>query len=455
MRTRRSEMGRTSGDGPSQARQRGRLKRTPWLLIAVVLAVGLTVAACGSTAASVSKKGPLTVAVFDAFEGSEAAQGPKKEAECYDAATQIDDAGGVLGRQIQCKPFDSTSDPADAVPNATHMLANTKNLVLVYGPGTEEPATDPIIKPAHVLEYAWDAGPFYDHETNPLWFRFYPADSLAGIGEAVYLMKHGYTHAAGVFDTSPGAQAQVPNLLKTYAKLGGKLAIDLKLAPGNTYRTEVAQLLKSHPDAIITELDTPQETTAFFGELAQLSGGKIPPIIATQGEVDSATNWPQLVTKAIGASAASQMVEIAAGAGLDPAGYGVFKHSLMTAPEKIVQRAQYLQSWSAASGSDAVNMMALAMTETKSTEASKLAPVIFKITNGVPGAVVVHNYAQGLKEVKAGHQIRYVGASGPQTLNQYHNTVTPFQMLRWKGGKAGWVPIPGDTLTTAELLHLT
>jgi ABC-type branched-subunit amino acid transport system substrate-binding protein len=403
----------------------------------------------------VNKKGPLTVAVFDAFEGSEAAQGPKKEAECYAAATQVDAAGGVLGRKLQCQPFDSTSDPADAVPNASRMLTNAKNPVLIYGPGTEEPATDPVVKPAHIIEYAWDAGPYYDHETNPLWFRFYPADSLAGIGEAVYLMKHGYTHAAGVFDTSPGAQAQVPNLLKTYQKLGGKLAIDLKLAPGNTYRTEVAQLLKSHPDAIITELDTPQETTAFFSELSQLSGGKIPPIIATQGEVDSATNWPQLVTKAIGQSAASRMVEIAAGAGTNPAGYGVFKHSLMTAPEKIVDRSQYLGSWSAASGSDAIAVLSLAIDQTKSTDSQKIAPVIYKMVNGVPGAVVVHNYAQGLKEIAAGHQIRYVGASGAQTLNQYHNTVTPFELLRWGGSKAGWVPLPGDTLTAAEIAKLT
>lgn len=455
MRTRGSEMGLHESENLTRKRRRlGRL-RAPCRLLGVTLAVAMVVAACGSTSASVSKKGPITVAAFNAFEGSEAAEGPKKEAECYAAETEVNNGGGILGRKLQCVPFDSTSDPADAVPNATHMLSKAKNLVLVDGPGTEEPATDSIIRPAHVLEFSWDAGPIYDHQTNPLWFRFYPADSLAGIGEAAYLMKHGYTHAAGVFDTSPGAQAQVPNLVKTYAKLGGKLAIDLKLAPGNTYRTEVSQLLQSHPDAIITELDTPQETTAFFSELAQLSGGKIPPIIATQGEVDSATNWPQLVTKAIGVAAAHRMVEIAAGGGIDPVGYATVKHSLLTAPEKIVDRQQYIGSWSAASGCDAVAIMALAIDQTKSTDPSKLAPVIDRIANGVPGAVVVHNYAQGRKEIAAGHQIRFVGGAGPLTFNKYHNLVVPFQLLRWEGTKAGWVPLPKDTLTPAAILKLT
>jgi len=423
-----------------------------YLLLGTALAVSLTVAACGgSTAASVNKKGPLRAYVFAAFEGSEAFLGPQQEADCYTAATQVNNAGGVLGRKLQCVPVDSTSDPADAVPNATRMLATAKNMILIDGPGAEEQATNPVIDPAHVIEYGWDAGPYFDHNTNPLWFRWYPADTLAGVGEAVYLMAHGYTHAAGVFDTSSGAQTQVPNLLKTYAKLGGKMAITLKLAPGNTYRSEVSQLLASHPDAIINELDTPQENSAFFSELSQLSGGKMPPIITTQGAVASSTNWPQLVTKAIGVAAAERIVQISTGGALNPAGYAAYKHALLTAPEKIVDRRQYLDNWAPAEGEDAVVVDALAIDEAKSTNSSKVAPLILRIANGVPGAVTVNNYAEGVKEIAAGHQIRYVGAGGSTTINQYHNIVTPFSLFRWAGPKAGWVVIPGDTLTAAQL----
>ena len=452
---------------PSEHRYSRRLRQpgtSRWarcLLLATALAVSVTLAACGGSAASggsgasVSKKGPLTVGVFDAFEGSEAFQGPEREAECYAAATQINAAGGVLGRKFQCVPADSTSDPADAVPNATKMLATAHNLVLIDGPGDEELATDSVVAPSHVVEFGWSATPAYDHQTNPFWYRFFPSDALAGAAEADYLIKAGYTHAAGVFDTSAGAQVQVPDLLKTYAKLGGKMAINLKLAPGNTYRTEVSQLLQAKPDAIITELDTPQETSAFFSELSQLSGGKVPPIIATEGAVASSTNWPALVTKAIGAAAAQHITQVATGGSLNSAGYAAFKHALLTSPEKIVNRGQYLGLQYVAQGSDAVVIDALAIDEAKSTNSSKVAPLIYQIANGVPGAVTVSTYAQGVKAIAAGHRIRYVGGGGPILLNTHHNIVSPFTILRWEGPKAGWVLVPGDTITPTQLTKLT
>ena len=436
-------------------RHLGTSGRVRIFLLAIALAVSVTVAGCGGSATAISKTGPLTAAVFDPFEGSEAFEGPLTEAECYAAVTQVNESGGVLGHQMQCSPYDSTSDPADAVPNATKMLATAHNLVLIDGPADQEPATDPIVKPAHVVEYGWSAGPFYDHQSNPLWFRWYPSDSLAGVAEAVYLIKHGYTHAAGVFDTSSGAQIQVPNLVKTYAKLGGKMAINLKLAPGNTYRTEVSQLLASKPDAIITELDTPQETTAFFSELAQLSSGKLPPIIATQGEVASSTQWPQLVQHAIGAAAAQRIVQVGTGGSLNSAGYAAFKNALLTAPEKIVDRKQYLGLQYAAQGSDAVVIDALAIDEAKSTDSSKVAPLISQIANGVPGAVTVSTYAQAIKEIAAGRRIHYVGGGGPVLLNRYHSILSPFTILRWEGPKAGWVQLPGDTIAPAQLAQFT
>jgi hypothetical protein len=36
-----------------------------------------------------------------------------------------------------------------------------------------------------------------------------------------------------------------------------------------------------------------------------------------------------------------------------------------------------------------------------------------------PGGVLVYSYAQGLKEIKAGKRITYIGASGPFDFNRY------------------------------------
>jgi hypothetical protein len=40
--------------------------------------------------------------------------------------------------------------------------------------------------------------------------------------------------------------------------------------------------------------------------------------------------------------------------------------------------------------------------------------------------VAVHSYAQGVKELKAGHQIYYQGVTGPIAFNKYHNSTGEF-----------------------------
>jgi len=412
----------------------------------------LAISACGSSNAPVTAgSGPLTVGVFDPFEGPEAAIGPITEAECYAAVTVINANGGLLGHKVQCTPFDSTSDPADAVPVANRMLASSHNLILVDGPGSEEPAVEPLLNNAKVIHYGWNGLPFYDHQTSPYFYRAFPSDSLGGDGAAIYLIKEGYKHAAGVFDNSAGAQAQVPNLVRTYAKLGGSLAANLKLAPSSTYQIEAHQLVAAKPDAIVSELDTPQEVEAWYSALGNLAHGAYPPLVPTVSEVISTTNWIHLVSHALGASALKNVVELSPGGALNPAGYPTLQHALLTAPENIVNRKQYLGLSYFATGFDAVILDGLAIDEAKSTDSAKVAPLIAQIANGTPGAVTVSTYPQGAKAIAQGHKVHYVGAGGAMLFNRWHNLVAPFEALRYKGPKAQWVAVPGKAISVQEI----
>ena len=42
------------------------------------------------------------------------------------------------------------------------------------------------------------------------------------------------------------------------------------------------------------------------------------------------------------------------------------------------------------------------------------------------GGTPVYSYSQGLKALKAGKQITYIGASGPFYYNAHHNVYGPF-----------------------------
>jgi ABC-type branched-subunit amino acid transport system substrate-binding protein len=432
--------------------------------LAGVCVASLAISACGASNAPITAgspsgpkaagSGPLTVAVFDAFEGADAATGTTTEAECYAAVTVFNANGGLLGHKVQCTPFDSTSDPADAVPVANRMLASTHNLILVDGPGSEEPAVEPLLNKAQVIHYAWNGLPFYDHQTSPYFYRAFPSDSLGGEADALYLINAGYKQAAGVFDNSGGAQAQVPNFVHTYARLGGHLAALLKLAPNSTYQTEAQQLSAAKPDAIISEIDTPQEVEAWDSALANAANGAYLPLITTAGEVDAIPNWIQLVSHALGASGLKNVVQLAPGGALNPAGYPTLRHALLTAPQSIVNRKQYLGLGYIATGFDAVILDGLAIDEAKSTDPAKVAPLIAQIANGTPGAVTVNTYPQGAKAIAQGHKVHYVGAGGAMLFNRWHNLVESFQALRYDGPKAGWVAMPGKTITQQEIAKL-
>ncbi|MDE3131440.1 MAG: ABC transporter substrate-binding protein, partial [Acidobacteriota bacterium] len=65
-------------------------------------------AAVGHPAAGSS----LTIADVAPFTGIDAALGPTYLVSCNAAANAINKAGGVLGRQLNCKSVDTRGDPA-------------------------------------------------------------------------------------------------------------------------------------------------------------------------------------------------------------------------------------------------------------------------------------------------------------------------------------------------------
>jgi branched-chain amino acid transport system substrate-binding protein len=90
--------------------------------------------------------------------------------------------------------------------------------------------------------------------------------------------------------------------------------------------------------------------------------------------------------------------------------------------------ATYLTAPGAVHLYDGINLAALAMIEAKSTDPSVFKSYIEKIGDGVPGAVTVHSFAQGVAALKQGKAIRYIGPGGPTTFDAYHDSAGLFQV---------------------------
>jgi ABC-type branched-subunit amino acid transport system substrate-binding protein len=398
----------------------------------IALAVGalLVLAACGSTAQSATPKtysGTLTFASFNPFTGPDASFGPEMAAGCITAANLINQAGGILGHQVQCVVVDTRGDPADAVPAAEQMIATNPNLVGMNGPSSDEAlATVPIINRAHIPMFGDTGQAAFDKNTYPYFYRLTPPDDAAGVAMAIYAYRKGYRRGAAVFGNDLSSQGNVPNLLSAFKKLGGTIVINQSLTlDQSSYRTEVETAVAANPDVLFTEAD-PQTDAAYLSQLQQLHG--LIPIVGTQPTVQPP--WAVAVGGAIGKA---NLATYFAGAQPYSTNQGpawqAYNTELLASGSKVPQPAQWSQDPYTETDYDAIVMMALAMLEAKTPDPSFYNADIPDVVGNAPGATQVYSYAQGMAAIAAGQKINYVGAGGPIALDKYHNSTGAFELV--------------------------
>ena len=398
--------------------------------ISFAVAALVALAACGSTTQSATPKiytGPLTFASFNPFTGPDASFGPEMAAGCIPAANLINQAGGVLGHQVQCTVVDTRGDPADAVPAAQKMIATSQNLVGMNGPSSDEAlATVPIIERAHIPMFADSGQAAFDKSSYKYFYRLTPADDAAGVAMAVYAYNKGYRRGAAVFGNDLSSQGNVPNLLSAFKELGGTIVANQTLTlDQSSYRTEVSSLVALNPDVIFTEAD-PQTDAAYLSQLQQLHG--LIPIVGTQPTVQPP--WAKAVGGAIGKA---NLAKYFAGAQPYSASQGpawqVYNTALLASGSAVPQPDQWSQDPYTETDYDAIVIMALAMLEAKTPDPSFYNAFIHAVVGNAAGATEVHSYKEGMDAIAAGKTINYVGAGGPIAFDQYHNSTGAFELV--------------------------
>ena len=396
------------------------------------LVAALLLAACGGGSTSSGSglgSGDLLVGVIAPFTGADAGLGPAYYAACLAAAPSINSNGGVGGRQVKCQQFDTRGEPADAVPAANQMVASNSNLMAVVGCTSDEAATvAPIIDRAKIPMFCMTGQTEFNKTTLKYFHRLVPADiydAYAMVGSALFGPGHSpYKKAALVFGNDIGSQAFVQPATNAFTKLGGTIAINQPITLGApSYRTEVAAMLATHPDVILTEALGSAGT--YLKEVKTQNGGQMIPFIGTSATIDP--TWFQQVKDAIGVD---NLVKYYAGVDLGytfsgPA-YDEFLTNLNAAASTFANAPKYKQRGSTLHLYDGIIMTALAMLATNSSDPSVYNPKIKEIANGTSGATVVNTFKDGAAAIKAGKSIRFVGAGGENTFDQYNNSVSGY-----------------------------
>jgi len=423
-------------------------------MLAAIAAVALAggVAACGSSTASGSS-GPLVFADVAPFSGPDAALGPTYLVSCEGAANAINKAGGVLGHTISCTSADTRGDPADAVPAVGSLYSRTKNLVLVIGCTSDEAAAVvPVINSHKTVMFCMTGQSEFDHVHFGYFYRLVPPDLAESYAMTVIAKNLGYKRIALAFGNDIGSQTFVQPAQAAIAKAGMTVVANETLdLNSTTFRTEAEKIVQAHPDAIMTEALGSADPT-LFAEIKQLNGGKMIPIIGTSAAISP--SFFQASARAVGGADfasnfhADNLVTATSG----PA-YQAFTKALLAVKGKVngAQTGDFSTYFTAPGAVhlyDGMNLAALAMIAAKSTQTAKWQPYLQTIGDGVPGAVAVNSFAQGVSELKAGKKIRYIGPGGPTSFDSFHDSPGIFQIDTYNA--TGTVQVSGS-ITAAQL----
>src|SRR5215471_2944996 len=424
-----------------------------WLAAIGAVALAATLAACGSSSSSGGVPSGQSIVFADVapFSGPDAALGPTYLVSCDGTTAAINKAGGVLGHKVSCTTADTRGDPADAIPAVGSLLARTHNLELVIGCTSDEAAAvAPVINSHKTVMFCMTGQSEFDHVHFSYFYRLVPPDLAESYAMTVIAKDLGYTRIALAFGNDIGSQTFVQPAIAAIAKAGLKLVANETLDQhATTFRTEAAKIVAAHPDAIMTEALGSADPT-LLAEIKQLNGGKMIPIIGTSAAISPA--FYTACAKAVGAADfaknfhADNLVTATSG----PA-YNAFTKALLAVKGKVsgAQTGNFTTYFTAPGAVhlyDGMNLAALAMIAAGSTDVAKWKPYLSSIGDGVPGAVTVNSFAQGVAELKAGKKIRYVGPGGPTSFDSFHDSPGIFQVDTYTA--AGVVNVSGNITAT-------
>jgi ABC-type branched-subunit amino acid transport system substrate-binding protein len=375
-------------------------------------AAATVIAACASSGSS-NSSGPVTYGVLSCFTGRLASLGQAMLQGAKVAQSEINSAGGVLGRKVQLVTGDTSCDVADGVTAVNQML--TKTISGVIGPETQEiNGVEPILRANHIVDEFQGGDTARDHQTDPYFFRDSPSDSQLGVAMALYAHNQGYKRAVMLFYSDPAAQTFLKPVSTTFTKLGGTILKTIIVTPDqSTYLSQVRQAVSAHPQVIFTQEDPPT-AAVLFREFKQLGASSIP-WIGT--DVTSGSDY----LKAIGYQTAHAHLISVFGTSIT----GAASTAFLSRFNKLYPSQQSAGPLANANYAyDAVISLALADAYAKTTNGTTVARDMTRVTN--PPGTACFTYATCLRLLKAGTKINYEGASGSLDYNKYNNTFGPY-----------------------------
>ena len=319
------------------------------------------------------------------------------------AVDQINEAGGVLGGELELIIADSQCDAKAAVDAATK-LVHVDQVTAIVGAicsGGTLGATQSVTIPAGVVSVSPSAtAPVISGlEDNDLVYRVAPSDVYQGVALAELARSLGYDSVAMTFTNDAYNTGLATVFRDAFTSMGGTIAGDQMHEPNKaSYRAELATLAQGEVDALV--LFAYYDGSGILIMRQSLENGFFDKFLGADGMVD-----PSVIEQLGADSLAGNTIFTAAASDEGSDSFMAFDESITAAGGDA--RSPYV-----AQGFDAAMLLALAVEHAGSTDRGAIAASLRAVASG-PGEVVgPGDWARAVELIRAGTAINYQGASG-------------------------------------------
>ena len=372
---------------------------------------------------------PIKIGTVLPLSGDFATYGPPLLESARLAATQFNEAGGILGREIKIVSRDNKSDPTSGVDAAKKLINVDKVQAIIgaLGSGISMPIAESAVIPAKVIQVSLSTTPLLtDLEDDDYIFRTIASDKYVGVMTGQLALDLGYDSITVIYVNNAYGEGIATAAVDWYKKQGGNVVSFIPYNMGkSSYKSELSQATKKNSDALL--LIAHKEYGSVILRQA-FQGGYVKKF--NENFIFSSSLKTSEVVEAIGAKYLQGTHGTAAGAKETPT-RDIFKKSF----EKEYGRSPatpYMEH-----AYDAGMVLGLAIQHAGEYSSAALRDSLRAVANP-PGEKIyggVDEVKKAIDLLKEGKDINYQGAASEVTFNQNGDIVTP--VLIWKINENG------------------
>lgn len=396
----------------------------------LMMSTALTAMALGagmSVNEAAAQEDPIKFGFLLGYTGAYAGWSPALDNAARLAVEEINESGGLLGRQVELVAEDSASDVEDGV-RAARKLINVDNVEVIIGPESDiivalqDLAQDnqvPVMTTSGGTDALDDAG----GTGNYIW-RTNASDSFLGVAGAKVLIEElGVTEISILVENLEGTQSAASSFKRNFERFGGTVTKEIVITPGqSSYLGELRDLASDDPEVV-------------FMAVSQVTGANIMKQAYQRGY-----EWETWVSQelaqqdfinAAGVEVAKGLKTWTPGQRDDDESWMRFVGMYEDAYGEPAQSGFYQ-----AETYDAIMVTALAMAAGGEATGAAVDANLSAVAN--PPGEVVNTYEEGIRLLGEGQEINYEGVSGSIDFNETGNVGVPAVRLITVGDSGTW-----------------